>query len=143
MSAMSLLLESTLKSSIVVVIALAVAALLRRRSAAVRHWILASAIVCAALTPALGSVVPSWHVAIGGRRSVATRRGGEAGGAPASLAGRPSLLLHGDVPDVLPAREPGRALDEGARIDGQAAATVGVELGGWRDRVAEAAGWHG
>jgi TonB family protein len=65
MSAMSLLLESTLKSSTVVVVALAVAALLRRRSAAVRHWILASAIGCAALTPALGSVVPSWHVAIG------------------------------------------------------------------------------
>jgi TonB family protein len=55
-----------LKSSIVVVIALAAAALLRRRSAAVRHWILASAIVCAALTPALGSIVPSWRAAIGG-----------------------------------------------------------------------------
>jgi TonB family protein len=65
MSAMSLLLESTLQTSIVVVIALTAAALFRRRSAALRHWILASAIVCAALTPALGSIVPSWRVAIG------------------------------------------------------------------------------
>jgi TonB family protein len=65
-AATGLLLESTVKTSIVVLIAMATASLLRRQSAAVRHWILASAIACAALTPVLGSVVPSsWQVPIG------------------------------------------------------------------------------
>jgi TonB family protein len=66
MSAMGLLLESTLKISIVVVIALSAAALSRRRSAALRHWILSAAILCAAAMPVLGPVVPSWQVPIAG-----------------------------------------------------------------------------
>jgi TonB family protein len=64
MSATELLLESTVKTSIVVLIALAAVSLLRRQSAAVRHWILASAILCAALIPVLGALVPSWHLPI-------------------------------------------------------------------------------
>ena len=58
---MTLLLETAVRVSLVIVLALAVLALLRRRSAAMRHWILAAAIVCAATMPALQSVAPRWH----------------------------------------------------------------------------------
>jgi TonB family protein len=52
----------TIKVSLILLAGLAVAALLQRRSAAVRHWVLAAALACAAATPALEAVVPSWHV---------------------------------------------------------------------------------
>jgi TonB family protein len=53
-----------MKVSILVLLGLMVSGLLRRRSAAVRHWVLASAMTCAALTPALQQVVPRWDLAI-------------------------------------------------------------------------------
>ncbi len=74
MSAMPLLLESTIKTSLVVLIALAASVLLRRQSAALRHSMLAAAIICAAVAPALGLVVPSWHLppgAVSSRPAVA------------------------------------------------------------------------
>ena len=43
------MIDLTLKVSCVVVLALLVSALARRHSAALRHWILTTAIVCAAL----------------------------------------------------------------------------------------------
>ena len=51
---MSLLFDSTVKVSFIVLMALAAAELLRRQSAAVRHWVLAVAIVCAVVTPLVG-----------------------------------------------------------------------------------------
>jgi TonB family protein len=54
-----------MKASVIVLVALAATALMRNRSAAVRHWVLSAAIVCAAVTPALELIVPSWHVAFG------------------------------------------------------------------------------
>ena len=51
MSATGLLLETTVKTSIVILIALGAQSLLRRQSAALRHWILASAILGAAVIP--------------------------------------------------------------------------------------------
>jgi TonB family protein len=54
-----------MKASVIVLVALAATLGLRKRSAAVRHWILSAAIVCAAATPALELVVPSWHIAFG------------------------------------------------------------------------------
>ena len=60
-----------MKTSLVVLVALAATALMRHRSAAVRHWVLSAAIVCAAATPALELLVPSWHVAFT-RSSAAT-----------------------------------------------------------------------
>ena len=54
-----------MKASVIVLVALAATLGLRRRSAAVRHWILSAAIVCAAATPALELIVPSWHIAFG------------------------------------------------------------------------------
>jgi hypothetical protein len=35
---------------------------LRGRSAAVRHWVLAASLICAAAVPVLGPLVPSWDV---------------------------------------------------------------------------------
>ena len=58
-----LLLNTTIKVSLIVLVALAATAVLRRRSAAVRHFVLAVALACAAATPC-----------------VARRRAGVAGG---------------------------------------------------------------
>jgi TonB family protein len=62
---MSGALEITLKMSLIVASALAAVALLRHAAAALRHWILAAAIVCAALTPALRAALPAWEVPVG------------------------------------------------------------------------------
>ncbi len=56
------LFDSTVKVSIVLLIALTATRLLHRRSAALRHWVLAAAVVCAAVLPALERVAPSWHM---------------------------------------------------------------------------------
>src|SRR5215467_7593256 len=58
---MLFLLNTTLKVSLIVVVALAASAALGRRSAAVRHFVLAAALACAAATPALRLVVPAWQ----------------------------------------------------------------------------------
>jgi TonB family protein len=54
-----------IKVSIVVLLGLAASVVLRRRSAALRHFVLAFAIVCAAMTPILQRVAPEWGLAIG------------------------------------------------------------------------------
>jgi TonB family protein len=59
---MSLLLDSTFKVSVVILAGLAATMLLRKRSAAIRHWALAAAILCATLMPALQLVVPAWQI---------------------------------------------------------------------------------
>src|SRR5262245_58970416 len=48
--------------SLVVAAALAIVLVMRRRSAALRHWILSAAIMCAALVPVLSLAVPAWHL---------------------------------------------------------------------------------
>jgi beta-lactamase regulating signal transducer with metallopeptidase domain len=57
---MTLLLESTIKMSVVVAVGLLAVVALRNRSAAMRHWVLAAALVCAAATPILLPVAPAW-----------------------------------------------------------------------------------
>ena len=49
-----------IKATIVVLVGLSAAALLRQRSAALRHWVLACAMACAAFLPVVELVVPSW-----------------------------------------------------------------------------------
>ena len=49
-----------MKMSLIVLGALAVSFLLRRRSAALRHWVLAAGVACAAALPILTAVVPAW-----------------------------------------------------------------------------------
>ena len=53
-----------IKMSLIVLCGLAATALLGNRSAALRHWVLAAAIVCAAATPLLERVVPVWHLPV-------------------------------------------------------------------------------
>jgi len=62
-----------MKASVIVLVALAATTLMRKRSAAVRHWVLSAAIVCAAATPLLELVVPSWHLALGATAPVRER----------------------------------------------------------------------
>jgi TonB family protein len=62
---MTLLVAAAVKVSLVLVAALAATRLLRRRSAALRHWVLTVALACAAATPVLTSMTPSWRIGIG------------------------------------------------------------------------------
>src|SRR6185436_703496 len=57
---MMVLLELTVKTSLILTMGLVAAVALHRRSAAVRHWMLAAALMCAAATPLLALVTPSW-----------------------------------------------------------------------------------
>jgi TonB family protein len=69
---MSLLLESTIKGALIVLFALGLMPLLRHQSAALRHWVLAAALACAALAPFARVAVPSWRwpIALAGTRDV-------------------------------------------------------------------------
>src|SRR5690349_10910047 len=58
-----LLLNTTIKISVIVSVALAATLLLRQRSAAVRHFVLAVALACAAATPIVRVVAPAWQPA--------------------------------------------------------------------------------
>jgi TonB family protein len=61
---MNLLLASALKASLIVLVALVAVRALRRRSSAVRHWVLAAAIVSASAVPALEAIVPAWQLPV-------------------------------------------------------------------------------
>jgi len=76
---MSLLIDSTIKVSLIVLIALAAQWLLRRQSAAVRHWVMAVAIGCAAVTPVVSVIAPSWHL---GLNSIASSPSGNGASDP-------------------------------------------------------------
>src|ERR1700730_6718549 len=60
---MTLLLNTTIKISLIVLVALATTCWLRKRSAAVRHFVLAVALACAAATPFVRIVAPAWQSA--------------------------------------------------------------------------------
>src|SRR5687768_10633142 len=49
-----------MKMSLIVLGALAASFVLRRRSAALRHWVLAAGVACAAALPLLTAAVPAW-----------------------------------------------------------------------------------
>ena len=57
-----------MKVSLVLLLGLSAAALLRQGSAAVRHWVLAATIGCAAAMPLLELVVPSWQLPLSSGR---------------------------------------------------------------------------
>jgi TonB family protein len=59
---MSILLEGAIESSVILLLALGLMPVLRSRSAALRHGVLTAALVCAAVAPVLGRVVPSWQL---------------------------------------------------------------------------------
>ena len=60
-------LDASLKVSILMLAGLGAAGLLRRRSAALRHWVLGAALICAAVTPLLTPLLPAWHVGLPAR----------------------------------------------------------------------------
>jgi beta-lactamase regulating signal transducer with metallopeptidase domain len=59
---MTLLLSVTLKISLLTLAALALTAVLRRRSAAMRHWVLATTMVCCLCVPAVELLLPAWSI---------------------------------------------------------------------------------
>ena len=65
---MRLLAATVMDVSIVLLVALATAAALRRHSAALRHWILTVAIVCALAAPLLELGLPAWRLPAGTSR---------------------------------------------------------------------------
>lgn len=54
------LIDFTIKTSMILALGMLAAFALHRRSAAVRHWILASALLCAAAAPIVARLTPSW-----------------------------------------------------------------------------------
>ena len=54
-----------MKMSLIVLAALAVTMMLRKRSAALRHWVLAAGVACAAASPILTTIVPAWTLPLG------------------------------------------------------------------------------
>jgi TonB family protein len=96
---MSLLLENTVKVSLIVIAAMTAIAVFRHRSAALRHWMLAMAVVCAVLAPAFRPIAPSWTVpldpALGTPQAVEIAAPGgsiESGPAASSASGLPSTV---------------------------------------------------
>ena len=62
------------KTSLILASGMLAAFALHRRSAALRHWVLASTIVCAAAAPLLGQVTPSWSISLAARLTPAPLR---------------------------------------------------------------------
>ncbi len=62
---MRLLVESAIKGSLILLIGLAIMPVLRHRAAALRHWVLAAALVCAAAAPAVRVTAPAWQLPVG------------------------------------------------------------------------------
>src|SRR5215813_12799824 len=61
---MMFLLNCALKASLILAVALIIVRMLKRRSAALRHWVLATGILCAAISPALSLMMPTWEFKI-------------------------------------------------------------------------------
>ena len=59
---MTLLWTSAIQTTAILLIAVLALPLLRRRSAALRHWVLSSALLFSAVTPAFNLLMPSWTV---------------------------------------------------------------------------------
>ena len=59
---MTAMMELTVKTSLILGLGMLAVLALRRRSAAVRHWILASTVFCAAAAPVVGLLTPSWSM---------------------------------------------------------------------------------
>jgi TonB family protein len=54
------LIEIALRSSVILAVGLALMPLLRRQSAALRHWVLATTLVCSAVVPIAAWLLPAW-----------------------------------------------------------------------------------
>ena len=92
------LLEIVLRSSLILSIALALMPLFRRQSAALRHWVLATALVCAAAVPIAGWLVPSWQAPLD-VTALVPRNLTESISAPESRAATSAAVAHSSATD--------------------------------------------
>jgi TonB family protein len=92
------MLDVVFQSSVILLIGLLLMPLLRSRSAALRHWVLAGALLCAAAVPFVGRIAPAWpapfDLSLATRvlsapapRALAWRAPAAESGAPAAVAG--------------------------------------------------------
>src|SRR5262249_53249885 len=116
---MSLLIESAVKVSLIVLAALAGAALMRTRSAALRHWVLAAAVACAAIVPAVRFVAPAWRIAFHGFNR-----------APSSAVEVSDAFVLPAAPSAPPARSIGAPAVEPGAKPRVATTLAGIWIGG-------------
>jgi len=95
---MSLLMEATIEVSAILSLALLTTALLRRRSAAVRHWILAAAILCGAVAPMLKPIAPAWNLPIAVSSEPERPLATQLPGGSTSVASGAAAQVSSDVP---------------------------------------------
>jgi beta-lactamase regulating signal transducer with metallopeptidase domain len=88
MSVIGLLVNSTIKISLIILLVLAVMRLMRSRSAALRHWVLAVVVGCAAAMPVLDAIRPSSPWSMRRQTSEADQTAGQA--PPVTQARTPS-----------------------------------------------------
>ena len=95
-----------MKISLIVLVGLVASFLLRHRSAALRHWVLAAAIACAAVVPLIEAIVPAWRLPIAapaafepyvddGQQAAASPTTAGRGVAPRNVSGQPSPAVAG------------------------------------------------
>jgi len=113
------LLVLTLKTSLILALGMLAALACHRRSAAVRHWMLAAALVCASAAPLLERLTPSWTLPA--RPATLTARSAAVDVSFAAVAGSGAAV--GSAPDTSASRSP-------MVRDLIAAAIVPVWLGG-------------
>ncbi len=103
-----------MKMSLIVLGALAMTVLLRRRSAAIRHWVLAAGVACAAVSPLLATLVPAWTLPFGTPAAFVSYEDASNAVAPAVAARRPppaaAQTSLRSVPSVTSVRDVGDAL---------------------------------
>jgi TonB family protein len=132
---MTALLALTVKTSLILACGMLAALALQRRSAAVRHWILAASLFCAATAPVIGRLTPSWTlpafsapVAVRGP-AIDTSFGAAAGGGavnapmPDTSASRPSAVRNLVAAAIVP-----------VWLSGAAVNVLVLALGMWRLR---------
>jgi TonB family protein len=61
---MILLIDGAVEASLILLAALVSMPLLRKSSAALRHWVLAAAVLCAAVAPVVSAALPAWHLPV-------------------------------------------------------------------------------
>jgi beta-lactamase regulating signal transducer with metallopeptidase domain len=124
---MSLLLASAVDLAVVLGAALSIVALLRRQSAALRHAILAAAVVAGIVLPLLEAIVPQWPLPFAAwTQAVAT----EATGLRVAVA---APVIHDVTPDTAPAA-PANAIAWTSAVValwllGMAATSAGLAIG--------------
>jgi TonB family protein len=133
MNVLQLLLHGLVEFSVIAAIALGAASLLRRRSAALRHWILSTAVACAALAPLLGAIVPSWQLPIEPLAPTVTRGAGAgpAGTTPGAIG--PRIDERGSSTAAAPVSWPSVVRGVAAAWTAGAALNLAILLAGmWR-----------